>query len=405
MKKNLIPIMSVVIMSLLFVNLNAQVTFTNYTTDEGLANDVVYGGVCIDQNNTKWFGTEGGISRFDGNTWISYSTTDGLVDNSTTCIAYDNENDKIWIGTNNGVSVFDGTSFENYTTTEGLNDNTAQFITVDDNGVAWVATFGGLSKIDNGAITNFGSADGMSSDLTTFVTAVGTNLYIGTLNAGFMIYDGTTFETIGTTDGLLDNYVSTIFVDDAGNIYVGSYAGLTVFDSELTVTNTYTMEVELFNEYVQDVVVYGNGNLIVLEYADYLSDGGVSVFDGTDWNLYTVDNGLVDAMVKEAELDNEGNVWITTGSGVSKMSLGSGVGTNFLNVQSKVYPNPATDYIIIANIDGAFSYQITDITGRIVDNGQNIETNTIDVSALPNSMYFITFENKGKEYSAKIIVE
>jgi len=396
--------MSVMIMSLLFVNLNAQVTFTNYTDADGLANNIVYGGVCIDQNNTKWFGTESGISKFDGTTWTTYSSTDGLVDNSTTCIAYDNVNDKIWIGTNNGVSCFDGTSFTNYTTAEGLNDNTAQFITVDNNGVAWVATFGGLSKIDNGTITNYGSADGMSSDLTTFVTAVGDELYIGTLNAGFMIYDGTTFQAVGTAEGLLDNYVSTIHVDDAGNIYAGSYAGLTVFDSELTVTNTYTMEVELFNEYVQDVVVV-DGNLVVLEYADYLSDGGVSVFDGTSWSLYTVDEGLVDAMVKEAELDNEGNIWITTGSGVSMMSLGAGIGSYYVNAQASVYPNPATDYVKIANLEGAFSYQITDITGRIVDNGQDVQTNIIDVSNLPNSMYFVIYENNGKVYSAKILVE
>jgi len=405
MKKNMISLMSLTLLTFLFVNLCAQVTFTNYNAVDGLANDVVFGGVCIDQDNAKWFGTESGISKFDGTTWTSYSTTDGLIDNSVTCIAYDNANDKIWIGTNNGVSVFDGTSFVNYTTAEGLIDNTAQFITVDDSGVAWVATFSGLSKIDDGTITSYTSADGMSSDLTTCVLADGTDMYIGTLNAGFMIYDGATFQAVGTTDGLLDNYVSTIHIDYDGNIYVGSYAGLTVFDSGLTLTSTYTLAAELFNDYIQDIVVDGNGNLIILEYADYLSDGGVTVFDGTDWNLYTLEDGLVDVMVKEAELDNEGNVWITTGSGVSKMSLGSGVGSNYTNAEASVYPNPASDYVRIANIKGAFSFQIVDITGRIVADGQDVQTDFIDISSLPNSVYFITFENKGDLYSAKIIVE
>ena len=397
--------MSAIILTLLFSDLNAQVTFANYTTTDGLADDFVCGGVCVDQANVKWFGTQSGVSKFDGTIWTTYTTTDGLVDNYATCIAYDNTNDKIWIGTNNGVSVYDGSTFVNYTTADGLVDNSTMDLVVDDNGIAWVTSFSGLSKIDNGTITNFTTVDGMSSDLTTRVLAVESDLYVGTLNAGFMIYDGSTFQAVGTEDGLLDNYVSAIEVDDAGNIYVGSYAGVTVFDASLTVTDTYTLAVELFNDYVQDIVIDGNGNLIILEYADYLSDGGVTVFDGTNWNFYTVEEGLVDVMVKKAELDIDGNVWITTGSGVSKMSLGSGVRSNYANAEASVYPNPASDYVRIANLDGAFSFQITDITGRVVADGQDVQSDYIDISNLTNSVYFITFENKGSLYSAKIIVE
>lgn len=405
MKRIIVLVMSVILPALLFVELTAQTSFANYTTTDGLADDFVCGGVCIDQHNTKWFGTQAGVSKFDGTTWATYTTDDGLIDNYINCIAYDNTNDKIWIGTSYGISVFDGTSFVNYTNADGLIDNSTMDIDVDDSGNAWVTSFSGMSKIDNGIITNFTSVDGMSSDLTTRVLAEGSNLYIGTLNAGFMIYDGSSFQAVGTADGLLDNYVSAIEVDDEGNIYVGSYKGLTVFNASLTVTNTFTLAVELFNDYIQDIVVDANGNLIVLEYADYLSDGGVTVFDGANWTLYTATEGLVDVMVKKADLDSEGNIWITTGSGVSKMSLGASIGSNYANAEAKIYPNPATDYIKIANLEGAFSYQITDITGRIIANEQDVKSNYIDISNLPSSVYFINFENKGNLYSAKIIVE
>jgi len=405
MKRIIVLVMSVILPALLFVGVTAQTSFVNYTTTDGLANDFVSGGVCIDQSNVKWFGTQAGVSKFNGTTWTTYTTDDGLIDNYINCIAYDNTNNKIWIGTSNGVSVFDGTSFVNYTSADGLIDNSTMDIDVDDSGNAWVTSFSGMSKIDSGVITNFTSVDGMSSDLTTRVLAEGSNLYIGTLNAGFMIYDGSSFQAVGTVDGLLDNYVSAIEVDDEGNIYVGSYKGLTVFNASLTVTNTYTLAVELFNDYIQDVVVDGNGNLVILEYADYLSDGGITVFNGTTWTLYTATEGLIDVMVKKADLDSEGNIWITTGSGVSKMSLGSSVESNYISAESFIYPNPATDFIKIANLEGEFSYQITDITGRVIANEQNVKSNYIDISNLPNSVYFINFENKGNLYSAKIIVE
>lgn len=405
MKRLIILVMLAVLPALLFVNLKAQTSFVNYTTTDGLVDDFVCGGVCVDQANIKWFGTASGVSKYDGTSWTTYTVTEGMVDNYVTCIAYDNTNDIIWIGTNNGVSEYDGISFVNYTSVEGLIDNSVMNIAVDADGRAWITTFSGMSMINEGSITNFTTADGMSSDLTTSVHIHGTDVYIGTLNAGFMVYDGSTFEVYSTTDGLLDNYVSALFVDAADNVYVGSYAGLTVLDNSFAVTNTYTWDLELFNNYVQDILIDNDGNLVILEYADYLADGGITVFDGDSWSLYTTEEGLVDVMVKKAALDNEGNVWITTGSSVSKMTLGSGVANNYINAESNVYPNPASDYISIANIDGEFSYQITDITGRIVSAGENVANNRIDLAHLNSSVYFLTFESDNIIYSAKIIVK
>lgn len=396
--------MSIMVSTLLYVNVNAQVTFTNYTTIDGLADDFVCGGVCVDQNNDVWFGTQSGVSKFDGTTWTTFTTVNGLVDNYITCIAYDNTNDIIWIGTNNGISEYDGNSFVNYTTTEGLVDNEALDISVDNNGIAWVATFSGLIKIDNGTITNYSNVDGMSSTLLTNVVAKGSKLYIGTINVGLIIYDGSTFEAVGTAEGLLDNYVSAIEIDNDDNLYIGSYAGLTVLDNELAVTNTYTWQID-YKNFVQDIVVDNNGNLILCDYADYLSDGGIMHFDGDDWNLYATDEGLVDVMVKKAILDNEGDIWITTGAGVSKMSLGTGIGSLYINAKASVFPNPASDYIRIADIEGQYSYKIFDISGKVVAEGINNDSNIINIEMLPNSVYFITFENNGQLYSAKIRVE
>ena len=50
-----------IILALLFSDLNAQVSFTKYTAADGLADDFVCGGVCVDQDNNVWFGTQSGI--------------------------------------------------------------------------------------------------------------------------------------------------------------------------------------------------------------------------------------------------------------------------------------------------------------------------------------------------------
>lgn len=405
MKRASILAMSVIIPALLFLNLSAQVSFTNYTSADGLADDYVIGGVCIDQLNNKWFGTQSGVSKFDGTIWTTYTTADGLIDNYATCIASDNENGWIWIGTNSGVSLFDGESFANYTTTEGLVDNSIINICVGDAGIVWVATYSGLTKIDDDLITNYSTVDGMSSTLITYLHYENDVLYIGTLNAGLMIYDGSTFEAVGMAEGLVDNYVSAIEVDDSGNIYVGSYAGLTVLDASLNVTNTYGMDVELFNEYVQDIIVDQSGNLIVLEYADYLADGGVTIFNGTNWVTYSTTEGLVDVMVKRADMDDEGNVWITSGAGVSMMSVEAGITNSYVNAQSNVFPNPASDYFEISNLIGDYSYKISDLCGRVIQSEDNTDNPRIDISTLSKSVYLLTYSNNGINYSSKIIIE
>ena len=56
-------------------------SFTNYTTQEGLANDAV-DNILEDNKGIMWFSTlGGGVSRFDGKTFATYTTTEGLPDN------------------------------------------------------------------------------------------------------------------------------------------------------------------------------------------------------------------------------------------------------------------------------------------------------------------------------------
>ena len=402
MKKN---IYFSVFLMVLCVNLLAQVNFTNYTTADGLADDYVCGGVCVDNNNSVWFGTQSGVSKFDGSTFTTFTTEDGLVENLINCIAYDSNNQKVWIGTENGVSVYDGTEFINYTTSDGLIDNSAKSICVDQNGVAWIATFSGLIKIDNGEVTNYTTTDGLPSDLLTVVKTNSDKLYIGSLVSGLIVYDGVGFSSYGTSEGLVDNYVSAIAVVDEGNIYIGSYSGVSVLNQSFYVTDTYTMESELFNNFVQDILVDDDGNIFVCEYADYLADGGVSMFNGLTWTTYTTQDGLVDVMLKDAALDQNGNIWLTTGSGVSKMSLGAGSAILLDQSSVMIYPNPAKEYFVIDGANKNCKYQVLDFSGRVVKEGISSNQTIVNCEDLKQAVYIIKLQYGEKVYSHKIAIE
>jgi ligand-binding sensor domain-containing protein/two-component sensor histidine kinase len=70
-------------------------SYTNYSSKEGLAGSTVY---CIQQDKEGfiWFGTETGLSRFDGARFKNFTTTDGLPDNEILRLYVDSKN-RVWI--------------------------------------------------------------------------------------------------------------------------------------------------------------------------------------------------------------------------------------------------------------------------------------------------------------------
>jgi hypothetical protein len=63
-------------------DLKAQFIQTHYFTGNStLQSDYVVGGVAVDTNNNKWFGTDQGVAKFDGATWTAFTIADGLPSN------------------------------------------------------------------------------------------------------------------------------------------------------------------------------------------------------------------------------------------------------------------------------------------------------------------------------------
>ncbi|MDH3355807.1 MAG: hypothetical protein OEL79_11405, partial [Chromatiales bacterium] len=153
--------------------------FTTYVKE--LINEWVYG-LGIDSKNRIWFGTEGGVSMFDGKQWLEWNHKDGLGaeninhlspstntglgtrsrhdlstlqlgkntynPNYVFSILIDNK-DEIWAGTwGGGVSHFDGSQWHNFNTEDGLAGNIVYSSAQDNEGAYWFGTNAGLSRYD-----------------------------------------------------------------------------------------------------------------------------------------------------------------------------------------------------------------------------------------------------------------
>ena len=110
-----------------------------YTATEGLYSSV--GAIYRDKSGNLWFGTQGGgVSRYDGKSFTNFTTAQGLANNVVSSICED-KSGNLWFGTQGGgVSRYDGNcealtntnkknkkdvskSFTNFTTAQGLANN------------------------------------------------------------------------------------------------------------------------------------------------------------------------------------------------------------------------------------------------------------------------------------------
>lgn len=66
-----------------------------------------------------------------------------------------------------------------------------------------------------------------------------------------------------------------------------------------------------------------------------------------------------------------------------------------------IYPNPTTEFLNIKNLNGAYSYSISDVTGKQIQAQKNKTTNQINVQSLNSGLYLLQIidENNSRSVS------
>ncbi len=78
-----------------------------------------------------FFGSYGGLSRWDGQHFFNYNRRDGLAHNRVEAIAEDARG-RLWLATyGGGVSIYDGQAWASLDTRDGLADNNITSLAVD----------------------------------------------------------------------------------------------------------------------------------------------------------------------------------------------------------------------------------------------------------------------------------
>jgi len=101
------------------------------------------------------------FAPFKKGLWRTYTYLDGLADNYVNAIGSDAMG-RIWFGTQTGLSLFDGTAFTTFTKKDGLISDWVYAIYPDSEGMLWIGTENGLSRYDGRTFTNFTAREGLA---------------------------------------------------------------------------------------------------------------------------------------------------------------------------------------------------------------------------------------------------
>jgi ligand-binding sensor domain-containing protein len=283
-----------------------------------------------------------GVSRLGGagtteETWTSYSEDDGLGNNRVNAIAVAPDG-SVWFGTgpleyypwadssgDGGVSRFDGESWATYTVEDGLADNWVSSISVAPDGALWFGTEGGLSRFDGATWQSYTAADGFPRDAVSSVAVAPDGTICAGTAGGISCFDGAAWMTY-IADGPVGNLVPSIAVAPDGIVWAGSGEsmpapedvgrGVSRFDGEQWVG--FTEADGLADDTVVDIAVEPGGAVWFVTGDPDFAPAAVSRFDGETWATYAPDEGLIGRDVRSVAIGPDGVVWFGSWHGLTR---------------------------------------------------------------------------------------
>jgi ligand-binding sensor domain-containing protein len=198
--------------------------------------------LAVDHTGKKWFGSYGGgVNVFDGTTWSQHPPT--VTHGNTSVYSMVDRAGTVWFGTDGaGLIGYDGKDWKQYTKKDGLPDDIVQAIAEDKDGALWVGTKnGGIGRFKDKAWKTYNTKDGLANDNIQTIIIDGDGVkWIGTWGSGLSRFDGKNWSTIkaaGAPNGPNSDYILSGKVDAKGNIWFGTYDGVSMLDPK---TNQWT---------------------------------------------------------------------------------------------------------------------------------------------------------------------
>jgi serine/threonine protein kinase/ligand-binding sensor domain-containing protein len=262
----------------------------------------------------------------------NYTTQDGLANDLIINLMQD-KSGRLWIGTADGVSSYDGTKFKNYTTEEGLNNNRAYTIYQQFDNVFWIGTETGITKLEikEGKETLTPITEAPSIGAITNIFEVSNKLFfLG--KSGVIKLEANNFSLIPKLPINPQMRFRSGYLDKYNNLWIGSSQGLIKLDTKSYEYIIYgENEGILTTDLIRCIYQDNNGNFWLCFQESGLLKVNFQNQAIAGTQLFTQKDGLPSNQCFDMLQDQFGNYWVTTYNGLVKFSDKKPANPNQLN--------------------------------------------------------------------------
>jgi ligand-binding sensor domain-containing protein/methyl-accepting chemotaxis protein len=230
------------------INIQAQYRFKSLTINNGLAHNKV-NTIYQDLEGFLWFGTNEGLSRYDGYSIVNYrhnpKDTTSLKDNIIKSLIVDRKGD-LWIGADGrGLMIYDRNKDRFTELTYGVKNKFHYIISLymDAMGDIWCGSMDTLVHLDGAThrVIDFWKLPGTGQDnrIHTITEDHAGHLWIGTRGGGVTVFNPSSVKFINFSHNpqnphsLSGNSINTIYLDRLNRLWIGTNDhGLNLFNDQ-----------------------------------------------------------------------------------------------------------------------------------------------------------------------------
>ena len=127
-----------------------------------------------------------------------------------------------------------GYTSEIYDASNGLPSSDANHILCTSDGFIWIGTYSGIVRYDGNSFVRLDNSDGLTSGRCLFEDSRG-RIWVGTNDNGVVVLDGSRRYHLTENEGLTSSSIRSFAEDGAGNVFIGTTAGICFADSGLKI--------------------------------------------------------------------------------------------------------------------------------------------------------------------------
>jgi signal transduction histidine kinase/ligand-binding sensor domain-containing protein len=302
-----------------YVAMAQQINIRSYTIEDGLVNNEVLN-IYQDSYGFIWLCTRGGLSRYDGSRFTNYTTDNGLTNDMINDI-YEVAPQKFIVAQNLGGPLFLNNS---HISTFGIDTQITlnRFYADGSNRLLAATDRQGIVELQN---NNFRPVNATLAKGIHRMAMMNDSLWI-VLQQDYSVQIVTT--RLNSYSALTHVDATTIYADSKQRVWLGTTKGLKLLSANQQPNKpiTFILLPPLFNmlilrdSYIRDFLEDSQGNYWIAT-----NTGLVQIQPNGNSHIYTHRNGLPASSINCVLEDRENNIWAGTDLGLAKFSLNNEV--------------------------------------------------------------------------------